>query len=77
MPHALPQVISDMSTVNNIYADYGEQPDQGAIQTQGNTYLKKDFPKMTFFTETKIVIDGATTAAAPLSASTDNAWHGA
>src|ERR1700691_53690 len=40
------QVTSGMYVVNQIYSGYGEQPDQGAITTQGKTYLDKNFPKI-------------------------------
>jgi peptidyl-prolyl cis-trans isomerase A (cyclophilin A) len=40
------QVISGMDVVNGIYKGYGESPDQGAIQTQGNAYLDAKFPRL-------------------------------
>ena len=40
------EVISGMSTVDAIYAGYGEQPDQGMIQRAGNAYLESEFPKL-------------------------------
>jgi peptidyl-prolyl cis-trans isomerase A (cyclophilin A) len=48
------QVISGMDVVDSLYAEYGEGaprgdgPDQGLIQSQGNAYLKKDFPKLDY-----------------------------
>ncbi len=48
------QVISGMEVVDALYAEYGEGaprgdgPDQGLVQTQGNAYLKKDFPKLDY-----------------------------
>jgi peptidyl-prolyl cis-trans isomerase A (cyclophilin A) len=48
------QVISGMEVVDSIYAEYGEGaprgdgPDQGLVQSQGNAYLKKDFPKLDY-----------------------------
>ncbi len=48
------QVISGMEVVDALYADYGEGaprgdgPDQGLVQSQGNAYLKKDFPKLDY-----------------------------
>ena len=48
------QVISGMEVVDSIYAEYGEGaprgdgPDQDLVQSQGNAYLKKDFPKLDY-----------------------------
>jgi peptidyl-prolyl cis-trans isomerase A (cyclophilin A) len=42
------KVISGMDAVDKINAEYREKPDQGAIQSQGNTYLKAQFPKMDY-----------------------------
>ncbi len=48
------QVISGMEVVDALYAEYGEGaprgdgPDQGLVQSQGNAYLKKGFPKLDY-----------------------------
>jgi peptidyl-prolyl cis-trans isomerase A (cyclophilin A) len=48
------QVISGMQVVDSLYAEYGEGaprgdgPDQGLVQSQGNAYLKNDFPKLDY-----------------------------
>ena len=48
------QVISGMDVVDKLYAGYGEGapsgkgPNQGQIQSEGNTYLKKSFPELDY-----------------------------
>ena len=48
------RVVSGMSVVDGLYAGYGEGaprgngPDQGRLQSEGNAYLAKEFPRMDF-----------------------------
>jgi peptidyl-prolyl cis-trans isomerase A (cyclophilin A) len=42
------RVTSGMEAVDKINSEAGERPNQGAIQSQGNAYLKKDFPKLDY-----------------------------
>jgi len=42
------RVTSGMEVVDKIYAAYGERPDQGRLQAEGNTYLTKEFPKLDY-----------------------------
>ena len=37
-----------MDAVEKISADSGEKPNQGSIQSQGNAYLKTQFPKLDY-----------------------------
>lgn len=47
------EVISGMEYVDAIYAGYGEKPDQGKIESQGNEYLEKEFPLLSYITTAK------------------------
>jgi peptidyl-prolyl cis-trans isomerase A (cyclophilin A) len=55
------KVISGMAVVEKLYAAYGEGapqgqgPSQGLIQSQGNAYLEKSFPKLDFIKTATIV----------------------
>jgi peptidyl-prolyl cis-trans isomerase A (cyclophilin A) len=40
------RVVDGMNVVDSLYADYGESPDQQFIQTLGNAYLDRSFPKL-------------------------------
>jgi peptidyl-prolyl cis-trans isomerase A (cyclophilin A) len=42
------QIVSGMDAVDKISADAGEKPNQGSIQSQGNAYLKAQFPKLDY-----------------------------
>ena len=43
-----------MDVVDRIYK-IGERPNQGQIQMEGNAYLNKDFPELTYFKSAAIV----------------------
>lgn len=49
------EVVQGMDVVEAINAEYGERPNQGRIQTQGNEYLKAEFPNMDYIQSAKIV----------------------
>jgi peptidyl-prolyl cis-trans isomerase A (cyclophilin A) len=55
------KVTEGMDVVDKINAEYGEGaprgrgPDQGRIQTQGNAYLKKDFPNLDYIKSVTLV----------------------
>ena len=39
------KVVEGMENVDKIYKGYGQTPNQGLIQAQGNKYLKENYPK--------------------------------
>lgn len=51
------KITSGMTVVERLYADYGEKPDQNKIQTEGNAYLTKSFPKLDYIKTATIVTD--------------------
>lgn len=50
----LGRVIQGMEVVDSLYAGYGEDPDQGMIQSLGNSYLLRTFPKLDYIKKAKI-----------------------
>lgn len=51
----LGRVVEGMDVVDHIYAGYGERPDQGQIEAQGNAYLAAQFPRLDSITRATIV----------------------
>jgi peptidyl-prolyl cis-trans isomerase A (cyclophilin A) len=45
------EVIEGMEYVDEIYDGYGEKPNQGHIQNQGNTYLTSNFPLLSYISQ--------------------------
>jgi peptidyl-prolyl cis-trans isomerase A (cyclophilin A) len=48
------RVISGMEVVDKINSSYGQKPDQNRIQTEGNAYLTKNFPKLDYIKKATI-----------------------
>ena len=54
------EVVSGMEVVDQLYSEYGEGaprgagPDQKLIQTQGNAYLEKEFPRLDFIKKASV-----------------------
>lgn len=42
------QVVEGMAVVDSLYSGYGDSPEQHFIQTMGNQYLTRMFPKLDF-----------------------------
>jgi peptidyl-prolyl cis-trans isomerase A (cyclophilin A) len=52
------KVVEGMDVVDKINSDTGERPDQGAIQGEGNKYLKSAFPNLDYIKSATIVSGG-------------------
>ena len=48
------RVIDGMNVVDSLYSGYGEAPQQDLIQSQGNEYLKSQFPQLDYIKSAKI-----------------------
>ncbi|KAF4675710.1 hypothetical protein FOL46_000477 [Perkinsus olseni] len=49
------RVLEGMVAVESINAKYGEEPDQGKIQSEGEKYLQKQFPRLTKIRKVEII----------------------
>ena len=49
------KVTEGMDVMDKINAEYGETPNQGAIQHEGNPYLKKSFPNLDYIKSATIL----------------------
>jgi peptidyl-prolyl cis-trans isomerase A (cyclophilin A) len=52
---AFAQVVQGMDVVDSLYKGYGEAPNQGYIQMQGNAYLDSKFPQLDGVKKAEIV----------------------
>ncbi len=49
------EVVSGMDVVDKIDHEYGERPNQGRIQAEGNAYLAKEFPNLDHVKTARVV----------------------
>lgn len=49
------EVIEGMEVVDQINAEYGQQPNQGQIAMNGNAYLEENFPNLDYITKAEII----------------------
>ncbi len=49
------RVVQGMDVVDNLNGEYGEAPDQGKIQVQGNDYLLNHFPNLDFIKTARVL----------------------
>ncbi len=48
------RVAEGMDVVDKIYSGYGESPDQGRIQAEGNEYLTQSFPNLDYIKSARV-----------------------
>lgn len=48
------KVVEGMEMVDKINSQYGEQPSQGKIQSEGNAYLTSKFPKLDYIEHARV-----------------------
>jgi len=56
------RVVEGMSVVDSLYSGYGDDPEQHFIQTMGNSYLARLFPKLDYIKTARILGGAADTA---------------
>ena len=49
------KITEGMEVVDKITSQYGQAPNQGKIQDEGNKYLKEDFPKLDYIKKATIL----------------------
>lgn len=49
------KVVEGMDVVDSINSQYGQDPDQGQIQSRGNAYLIENFPELDFILQARVV----------------------
>ena len=49
------EVVEGMEAVASIFSGYGERPNQGQIERQGNAYLQEEFPELDYIEQARIV----------------------
>jgi peptidyl-prolyl cis-trans isomerase A (cyclophilin A) len=49
------KVIQGMEVVDALNKEYGEQPQQPTVQSEGNAYLKREFPKLDYIKSAMLV----------------------
>lgn len=59
------KVVEGFESVQKINAEYGEKAQQGVLQSEGNRYLKEEFPRMDYIKTARVVKPKAKPKAKP------------
>lgn len=51
------KIVEGMEVATAIFDEYGERPDQGRIQSEGNTYLQANFPKLDYIKSASVIAE--------------------
>jgi cyclophilin family peptidyl-prolyl cis-trans isomerase len=66
-------VLEGMDFIDRINDEYGEKPDQGKVQNQGNDYLDQEFPNLSYIASIReISVEGGGVAAGAAAAGQDS-----
>lgn len=52
---AFGEVVEGMENVRAICDEYGESPNQGRVQSEGNAYLERDFPNLDYIKSATVI----------------------
>ena len=55
------RVVSGMEFVEEITSEYGERPQQGVIESEGNAYLEREFPNLDYVKTATVDVSGSGT----------------
>lgn len=60
------KVVSGFEVLSQLYTGYGEEPDQNKIYSEGNEYIRHNFPEIDFV-ENMYIVDGVTSDSREMS----------
>ena len=49
------RVVEGVEVLDSLFSEYGEKPDQAMIQSLGNSYLERMFPKLDYIKTARVV----------------------